>query len=55
MFEFDKFRMDDDVIVTLFKFCFHISNSIVPTNVILGTSAQLHEVHLLITVKVTLT
>ena len=59
VFEFDKVRMDDDVIVTSFNFsannCPHnISNSIEPTNFILGTNVQLHKVHLLIKVKVTL-
>ena len=33
----------------------HISNSIEPTNFILGTNVQLHKVHVLIRVKVTLT
>ena len=33
----------------------NISNSIEPTNFILGTDVQLHKVHLLIRVKVTLT
>ena len=53
VFEFDKIRMDDDVIVTSFKFSVtivHISNSVEPTNFILGTN-----VHLLIRVKLTLT
>ena len=58
VFEFDKIGSDDDVIVTSFKFLqtiFHISNSIEPTNFILGTNVQLHKVHLLIRVEVTLT
>ena len=58
VFEFDKVRLDDDVIVTSFKFLqttVHISNSIEPTNFILGTNVQLHKVHLLIRVKMTLT
>ena len=48
----------DDVIVTSFKFSannfVHISNSIEPTKFILGTNGQLHTIHLLIRVKVTL-
>ena len=44
--------------MTSFKFFFltiiHISNSIEPTNVILGTNVQLHKIHLLIRMKVTL-
>ena len=54
MFEFDKIRMGDDVIWRHLGFqqtIFHISNSIEPTNSILGTNVQLHKVHLLIRVK----
>ena len=57
VFEFDKIRMGDDVIVTSFKLypnnCPYF-NSIEPTNFILGTNVQLYKVHLLIRVKVTL-
>ena len=55
MFEFEKIQMGDDVIVTSFKFSaiVHISNSIEPTNFILGTNVQLHKVHLLSRVIVT--
>ena len=58
MFKFEKIRMGDDVIVTSFKFSatiLNISNSIEPTNFILGTNVQLHKAHLLSRVKVTLT
>ena len=58
VFEFDKIRMGDDVIVTSLSFqhtIFHILNSIEPINFILGTDVQIHKVHLLIRVKVTLT
>ena len=58
MFEFDKIWMGDDVIVTSFKFSVNncpYSNSIEPTNFILGINVQLHKVHLLIWVKVTMT
>ena len=51
MFEFEKIRMGDDVIVTSLSFLqtiVHISNSIEPTNFILGINVQLHKVHLLI-------
>ena len=49
--------MGDDVIVMSFSFLqtiVHISNSIEPTNFILGTNVQLHKVHLVIRWKVTL-
>ena len=56
MFEFDKIRMGDDVIVTSFEFSVNncISNSIEPINFILGTNIQLHMIHLLTRVKVML-
>ena len=52
--------MGDDVIMTSFKFypnnnIVPISNSIEPTNFVLGTNAQQYNVHLIITMKVTLT
>ena len=52
--------MDDDVIVMSFKFSIykinvHISNSIEPTNFILGTNIQQHEIYTMIKVQVTLT
>ena len=53
VFEFDKIRMGDDVIVQ--HTIFHILNSIEPINFILGTDVQIHKLHLLIRVKVTLT
>ena len=49
--------MGDDVIVTSFSFLHtsvHISNSIEPTNFVLGTNTQQHNVHLMIKMKVTL-
>ena len=58
VFEFDKIQMGDDAIVTSFEFSakiVYISKSIEPTNFILDTNVQLHKVHLLIRVKVTLT
>ena len=57
---FHKNRMGDDVIMTSFNIRFlqtivHISNSIEPTNYVLGTNTQQHNVHLMIKMKVTLT
>ena len=50
--------MGDDVIMTSFKFSpiVHISNSIVPTNIAIGTNmpTQQHNVHLMINIKVIL-
>ena len=43
-----KNRLGDDVIVNV-----HISNSIEPTNFILGTNIQEHKLHLMIEVNVT--
>ena len=50
--------MSDDVIVLSFKFYPNncpISHSIEPTNFILGTNTQQHNVHLMLKMKVTLT
>ena len=58
VFEFDKIQMGDDVIVTSFKFSANncpYFKFYEPTNFILGTNVQLHRVHLLVRVKVTLT
>ena len=51
--------MGDDVIVTSYCISFlqtnvHISNAIEPANFVLGTNTQLHNVHLMIEMKVTL-
>ena len=54
--EFHKNQIGDDVIVTSFKFpktIIHISNSIEPTDFVLGTSTQEYNVHLTIEMKVT--
>ena len=51
--------MGDDIIMTSFKFspnnCPYMSISIEPTNFVLGTNTQQHNVHLMIKIKVTLT
>ena len=57
VFECDKIRIGDDVIVTSLSFLqaiVNVSKSIELTNFILGTNVQLHKV-LLIRVKMTLT
>ena len=54
VFRFHKNRMGDDIIVIL-QTIVHISNSIEPTNFVLGTNSQKHNVHLMIKMKVTLT
>ena len=59
VFKFHKNEIGDDVIVTSFKFspynCLYF-NSIEPTNFILGTNTQQHNVHLMMMkIKVTLT
>ena len=59
VFKFHKNRMGDDVIVTSFNLSFHqtivhISNFIEPTNFVLETNTQQHNVHLMIKMKVTL-
>ena len=46
--------MDDDVIVTSKK-VFIMSNCFEPTNFVLGTKTQQHNVHLMMKMKVTLT
>ena len=57
--KYKKNRMDDDVIVTSFKFspnnCPYISNSFEHTNFVLGINTQQHNFHLIIKMKVTLT
>ena len=49
VFKFHLNRIEDDVNVTSFKFFFqtivHISNSIEPTNFVLGTNTQQYNVH----------
>ena len=58
VFKFPKNQMGDDVIVKSFKFSptiVHISISIEPTNFVLGTISQQHNVHLIIKMKVTFT
>ena len=58
VFKFHKNQIGDDVIVTFFKFSqnsFHVSNSVEPTNFILGTNIHQHKEHLITKVKVTLT
>ena len=58
VFELHKNRMDDDIIKTSFKFLqtiVHISNSIEPTNFVLRTNTQQHNIHLMVNMKVTLT
>ena len=58
VFTFHKIRMGDGVIMTSFKFSLqkivHISNSIEPTNFVLGTHTQQYNVHLMMKLKVTL-
>ena len=60
VFKFHKNRMGDDVIVTSLKFLqttVQISNSIEPTNFVLWTNTQQHNIHLklMIRIKVILT
>ena len=58
LFKFHEVQMEDDVIMTLFKFSFtnvHISNSIEPTNFVRETNTQQYNVHLMIKMNVTLT
>ena len=58
VFKFHKIRMGDDVIMTSLTFLqtiVHISKSIEPTNFVLGSNTQQHNVHLRIKMKVTLT
>ena len=58
---FDENRINNDVIVTSFRYSRNncplgpISNSIEPTNNILGTNIHQHKVHLMIKIKMTLT
>ena len=53
VFKSHKNRMGDDAIVTSYNV--HISNSIEPTNFVLGINTQHHNVHLMVKIKVTLT
>ena len=58
VFKFHKNRMSDDVIMTSSMFLqtiVNISNSMEPTNLVLGTNTQHHYFRLIIKMKVTLT